>query len=298
MPKSNLVRLLNNVRKSSIETSKIFQSIDNTYPEYQLGANTPIPNQVFAPALDYSGSPATLYLLKNCNKKIDAIRKLMQYHDSNRESTGKVPRPIEFIALGYKDYDDNYIITKIECPLLEDTLDSKHKTMSYILPYSGEYSERIEEAYFSHLNKKFDKKIAKCPVALLGFTRPTQYAENQDIQNCFKLSEISRSIYPNEQIDTPIVTGVLGITPYTIERIASRDKSKAQYKYIDGSLECALIDYALNPNTSCPRPTDIKNVLKCEIIHDYEDTKTTSIAISQSRQPKTGLYCTNNAKYM
>ena len=290
MSNLNIPRFLNNVR-SNQEVKKVFDSIDKKYSKAGLGANTPIPNHAFATAVDYANNPAVLYLSKKSYQRLAAIRKLMKFHDNYRENTSRVPRSIEFIATGYLDFDNNYIVTNIECPFLDETINRKNKETSFALPFDKNYNDVLQDLYFTHLNRRFDTKMAKCPIALLGYTKPPQYEENFETRNCFKMSEFAKATYPNESIDHPIITGVMSLTPYSIEKVASKDKLKAQYTYIDGSLEAAVITYDISTNTNCPKPNNIFNITQCKYVDSFEDTKSTSVEISQSKQPMNDIYC-------
>lgn len=299
---ANLLRFINNLCNHGVsEFSDVLDSIDQKFPEYGLGSSTPIPNQVLATDLNYSRSPSTMFFSKKAYAKLQIIREIDYECTNIRKTEGKADKPLEFVCYGYRDLDGDLFIEDIECPIFEQILtkgkrsftqkDIRNIALNENISFKDLHTETTCRA-FDHLR---NCKFANTPVgdellALLGTTKHT-LDELSELSNCFTMKELAESVIPNVKVHEDIATGILAITPKSIQKVKTHGIkspfSTHRYQQVDGSLECAIISYNRTANNYA-KPYHISNVTRAEGI--TSDGNRVPIKISSSLQPTEGLY--------
>lgn len=298
---ANIERLLNGLSKSPSNVDEVMKSIFHKFPEYRISSSTPVPNQVFAPDLNDRRDPSTMYFSKKAFSKLKVITEFDYRCTAERESLGKADRPLEFTCYGYRDWDGDIYIDNIEIPLFEEYFPHKRtltqKDVETIVRNNDVSSrdmhiEATSRAFDFLRNSTFtNAPVGDELVALIGTTKHYQ-KDNPEASNCFTLGEIADSIIPNVKAKSNIITGILAITPKTMEFKKPRGRkpfsTKDCFHQVDGSLECLIAYYTNRCEKSCYiRPYHLANIVSATGITSNGDMET--IKVSQSKQPIDGL---------
>lgn len=295
---ANLLRLINNVCNNNNEIDKVFRGIDRKFPEYGLGSPTPIPNQVLPTDLNDENMPSIIYFSKSAYSKLQKIRDIDHKCSVVRSSKGIADKPLEFALMGYRDWDGNIFINNIEVPIFEQLASSRLSTQKGIEAIATDKNISYKDLHTETTSRVFDylknNKFAKSPigselVALLGTTKHANKS-NPDASNCFTMSELAESVIPNVKVHENITSGILSITPKTLETNKRSLFSIGTPKtYLnDGSLECALVSYLRNEQSGYVKPIGLTNVTRAKGVNARDEHE--SIMISSSSQPIKGLY--------
>lgn len=298
---ANIERLLNGISRSPSNVEEVMESIFHKFPEYGISSSTPVPNQVFAPDLNDERDPSTMFFSKKAYSNLKAITEFDYRCTVERESLGKANRPLEFTCYGRRDLDGNIYIENIEVPLFEEYFPGKRtlsqKDVEYIVR-SNDISSRdmhieaTSRAFDFLKNNTFDNvPIENELVALIGTTKHYQ-KDNPETSNCFTLGEVADSIIPHVKANSNIITGIIAITPKTVEFKKPRGHKlfsiKDCFYQVNGSLECLIAYYThKNEKSSYVRPYHLANIVKASVITSNGDQE--AIKISKSKQPIDGL---------
>lgn len=290
---ANTNRLLN-IRNNNSELDKFFKSIAMKY-DSRLGINTPVPNHALATELNANGRPATLYFSENAYRMLQFIRNIDHQVSSLRASVGIADQPLEFVCYGYRDFAGDIMIENIDAPILEMMnkleFDDNNKRLEYLAYYSKQFAK---DSHIETTSRMYDflknltltePAVGQEVVALYGTTKPPI---GEKTSNCFTIKELADAVIPNVPVAGRISTGILAITPKLIEfgRLMREDGNNLSDYLKDGSLECAMISYAMSEKTKKVTPINITNVTQARAIWD---SKTHDVQISQSKQP-TNVY--------
>ena len=281
---ANNYRVISAFRKDP-QLTKLLKEIDNNFEDYNLGSNTPIPNQAFETASN-KHRPICLYFSANAADKLTSIRQIAQIKSDHRLSSNKEDTPIEFLCTGYIDHSWDIVITNIIIPQIsiykENNIDPKEAILNSVK--SKDANIELINSYYDYLkdskiNKK-DDNIGIMPIALLGTTRPI-IKTNDNTEYCPRLSEIAKAIMPaNVEINHPIKSGILSVSPLEIVQTPTGKQ------YRNGSLECLMIGYEHNKNGTVS-PNRFFNVTRCQ--QADKNGKLSIVDISKSKQPLKNL---------
>lgn len=280
---ANILRVINSF-KNHPNISQLLKAIDNKFPKYDLGANTPFTNQALETATR-QGEPTCLYFDEIAAEKLKEIRNLAQEKSNLKRQQKKEDKPIDFVCTGYVDHSGDIMITDISIPAIDIYREQNKNPLTaiYNAIRSKDANIETESYYYDYLrnsNIGSKDKIGTMPVALLGTTRPIINTKD-GTEYCQKLSEIARAIIPaNVEFDHPIMSGALSVSPNYIVQTPFGNR------VADGSLECTLITYDKNTNNTL-KPTNLTNVTRCQQIKP--DGKLSIVDISKSKQPLEGL---------
>lgn len=291
---ANLLRLTNNVYNQ--EMKKVLNSIDKEFSEFNFGSKTPIPNQVLPTDLNDERAPSTIYFSKDAFNQLQKIREVDHHCSVLRSSKGISNKPINFACFGYRDWDGNIFINSIEVPLFEYLASQKLSGKKGIEAIVKDNKIPSKELHTDATCRVFDylreNRFVKDPigselVALCGTTKHTDSLYDAK-SNCFTLGELAESVLPNVKVKENITSGMISITPKTID--ATRVLRKKMYDdtcLIDGSIECALISYVPSGQSGYVKPSTITNVTRAIGVTNSGHVP---IRISSSDQPIQGLY--------
>ena len=283
---TNIYRFLTNFRKNKI-LNRLINALDKKYPNYALGSNTPLPNQLLPTASKTNGDPIILYFTEKATHNLNVLRDLAQEKTVYRQKKEKIDKPIEFLCYGYIDSSNDIVINTIEIPYLEHLLKSNNnnilsdeiKEKFFNQSSSKIINEELIKRYYNYLqseNTFLDKKIGKIPVAFYGTTKPVVDSVD-NTQYCPKFSEIAKAIVPGDlKFNHPFVSGLLIVNPKYIIQTTNG------YKQIDGSLECIPVTYEINKNNTA-KPTNLYNIMQCQ--QTNKNGKLEIVEISKSKQP-------------
>lgn len=290
---ANLVRLLNNVRNDN-EVDSVFRSIDKKYPTCLLGATTPVSNQLFSPLQNKDSKVSSIIFTEQAYSVLQLIQDLDHKCSVLRTNSKLSTRPIRFICYGYLDFDGDIIINHIEVPifnLIKNLNIPTNKQIEYLAfgKIPGDLNTHTHSKHYDYLrSKSLGKKnpIGSAIVSLVGYTKhPSK--KQEPISNCFQLSEIANAVMPDIPTTDNILSGVLAITPKTIDA-TNIDSKHPVFNIQDGSLECAILTYTRSETTGTSKPTSIYNITHAQAI--TSDGKFKDLLISASRQDTDGLY--------
>jgi hypothetical protein len=294
---SNILRFLNNVRNNN-EINKVFESINKKYPDHNLCATTPVASQILPVEMNESNEPCTIIFSENAYSTLQNIRNVDHKCTSLRSTNNLLGRPLEFICYGYRDFDGDIFIDSIEVPLFEyikklklsPTKEVEHLAFSDICARDQhiESTSRMYD-YLSH-NAFTKKPIGSELVAILGTTK---HPTSSNTSNCFQIRELADAVIPNVSVHENISSGILAITPKTIEANSFGNKKLKNNQNLlkDGSLECAIISYSKNQTSGLVKPTYLSKVTRAIGI---KNGKHFNIKIDSSNQPLNRLYRAKN----
>lgn len=276
---SKINRLLQ-LRKNS-NLNNYFHALDEKYPQYNLGANTPILNHQLQTENNFQNVPATLFFSEKASAGLDYIRHLAQKKSTYRLDKDKDDSPLEFFCLGYQDFDGDIIVESIEFPAYSFARINSSTTAEInnkLFNNKTDDYTKIEgfSAYFDYLrNASFKRKNPQGnkPVAFYGTTRPLIKCSD-NTENCIRMGELAKSIVPGDIDFGDIMTGVISVSPYTIIQ------TKDGLKYKEGSLEAILTNYKSNKKGQLT-PANLTSITNCMSISKDKPAKIIEIANSQ-----------------
>lgn len=279
---TNIGRLLQ-LRKDN-ELNKYFSALSKKFPQYNLGAKTPILNHHLQTENNFEKKPATLFMSEHATHVLDFIRRLAQKKTTYRLDKGKEDTPIEFFCTGYQDLNGDIVINNIDFPAYvyaQEQSSTQSEICHKLFNNKMDSYTKIEGfcSYFDYLREtdfNYEHSGAIKPVALYGVTKPViDYKDGTE--NCIRFNELAKSIVPGDVGFGEIISGVLSVAPYSLAQ------TKEGFVYVDGSLEAILTRYNINQKTGYLTPAYITNVTKCQAIKN--DCPANFVQISQSSQP-------------
>lgn len=276
--------------RNNPNTDMFFDWIDERYFSYNLGTQTPIPNQALPTDINESGNATTIYFTAEANTMINSIREIDHTISSMRASNNIADKPIEYVCYGYRDFNGDIVIEHIDVPVFETliALNLPNDRMKYeFLAFDTSATAKshkieITSRIYEHLRHTKRHPDGKEIVALFGTTKHPN--KNDNTSNCFTLKEFADATMPYKPVQTNIISGVISITPKTIEaQRINKDASHISAFLTPGAIECALISYHRNEHSGLTIPNGLTNIT--EAYGMDKSGKLNKIKISCSNQP-------------